>query len=772
MNHRSLRELRIIWNVHSRKRRLSTNYDGDNEPQAATRIAQSYAAMMSQIPLSDVRNFCFIAHVDHGKSSLASRVLELLGNFSLTQESFGNVATPENSNVPNNEHSKEDMQTSSDKNSKEDYLKLDTLTVEQQRGITVKASAASMLYKPRDPTICSPDNPTKHLLFNMVDTPGHVDFGFEVSRSLQAVQGALLLFDASQGIQAQSLSVYQKAKEIQHGRIALMPVLTKIDLPHARPLEVALAISDVFGFDPDAVIHTSARSRIGIEEILEAVAMNVPPPTAVEDASNSNIVPFHAQVVDSWFEPLRGVVCLVKVLAGTIREGNRMAVLNASFFDNNNNSTNNKDHFSVQEIGMVFPHRIRTHELTSGRMGYAVVGLRDPRQARPGSILVAHADLNFITQQIAMDPENNNTYVDKHNSSWLTALKRIATQNSSSNNEKSVLFASVHPMEAYEFDELVAAVDRLALNDTGLEVHRTSGASNSAGENGGPFLGPGLRIGFQGLLHVEVFRQRLLDEFGMEAIVTPPKVPYTIQYLPSKSSRRSQDDPMEEVIEDLANWPQSGERFDVLEPIVAIRVIAPVEYAGSVMELIKRKRGYDMETQPIDDANWMFTAHMPWGEVVTDFHDSLKNCTAGYASFDTTEAGVKKGKLAKVSIMLNGDVVEPLTFVSHVDAAQAEARVVCKKLKETLPREQFVIRIQAKAEGKIVASESIKAYRKDVLTTGGSKAVGGGDITRKKKLLEKQKRGKKRLQSQSGGAGGGKVRLSQAAFNSVIARSN
>ena len=422
-------------------------------------------------------------------------------------------------------------------------------------------------------------------------------------------------------------------------------------------------------------------------------------------------------------------------------------------------------------------------------MGYAVVGLRDPRQALPGSILVAHGDLNSIIEQhhqhqqrILLNREDEDEDDDGHKKQcqqkqWMKNLmeQNVAstTNSDGSNSDKSVLFASVHPMEAYEFDELCAAVDRLALNDTGLEVHRTysSGAGSSIdGENGGPFLGPGLRIGFQGLLHVEVFRQRMLDEFGMEAIVTPPKVPYTIQYLSSKSSRRSQDDPTEEVIEDLAKWPPSGERFDVLEPIVSVRVIAPVEYAGNVMELIKRKRGYDMETKPIDDANWMFTAHMPWGEVVTDFHDSLKNSTAGYGSFDTTEAGVKKGKLAKVSILLNGDVVDPLTFVSHVDTAQAESRVVCKKLKESLPREQFVIKIQAKADGKIVASESIKAYRKDVLTTGGSKAVGGGDITRKKKLLEKQKRGKKRLQNQSGGSGG-KVRLSQAAFNSVIARS-
>lgn len=314
-------------------------------------------------------------------------------------------------------------------------------------------------------------------------------------------------------------------------------------------------------------------------------------------------------------------------------------------------------------------------------------------------------------------------------------------------------------------DELAQGVDNLALNDMGLEVQKTAGNSNN---DGGPFLGPGLRVGFQGLLHVEVFQQRLLDEHGIEAIITPPKVPYKITYLPNKSSafHRADDAPKTEIIEDLARWPKVGSRYKVEEPVVDVRIMAPHEYAGNLMDLIKRRRGIDMETKPVDENTWLFTATMPWGEVVTNFFDELKTASAGYASFDHKESDppFREGNLTKVEIMLNSEIVAPLSFIAHRDVAQEQGRVVCKKLQSVLPRQQFVTVIQAKADSKIIASERIRAYRKDVLTTGGSKSVGGGDVTRKKKLLEKQKKGKARQQTT------GKVTLSQAAFNSVIQR--
>ena len=439
-------------------------------------------------------------------------------------------------------------------------------------------------------------------------------------------------------------------------------------------------------------------------------------------------------------------------------ETDRISVIDRSVIKSSDNlsTPSNKEHFSVQDIGIVVPSRIRTGSLSRGQMGYAIVGMRDPRQATPGSYIVLQKELTKVSQMSLP-------------TLLLSNKSELSTNPISSSS--SALFASVHPMDNEAFDDLCNAVDRLALNDSGLEVHRTSGRGSS-NNSGGPFLGPGLRIGFQGLLHVEVFRQRLIDEFKMDAIVTPPKVPYKITYLSrrrgTQTMKLSQDDENsnEVVIEDLAQWPGQGDKFQVQEPITNVKIICPMEYAGNVMDVIKRKRGFDMETKPMDDTIWLFTAKIPWGEVVTDFHDDLKNCTAGYASFDTSPSDplYVGAKLSKVDIMLNGDVVEPLAFVSHKDMAQAQARVVCKKLQEVLPRKQFAINIQAKADGRFIASERIRAYRKDVLVKSG-KVVGGGDVTRKKKLLEKQKRGKKKQQES------GRVTLSQAAFNSVINRS-
>lgn len=391
-------------------------------------------------------------------------------------------------------------------------------------------------------------------------------------------------------------------------------------------------------------------------------------------------------------------------------------------------------------------------------MGYAIVGMRDPRQATSGSLIVLHKELSKVSQMVLPSVGFQPSLASS--SSSLDAMQ------SSPSASSSALFASVHPVDNEEFDDLCNAVDKLALNDTGLEVHRTSGSSSSSSEVGGPFLGPGLRIGFQGLLHVEVFRQRLMDEFQMDAIVTPPKVPYKIIYLGKKGQSTQDFETQEVTIEDLAHWPNLSDRFIVQEPITDVKIMAPMEYAGNVMELMKKKRAVDMQTKPIDDMTWIYTARIPWGEVVTDFHDELKNSTAGYASFDTSpsEPLFETAHLSKVDIMLNNEFVGPLAFVSHKDMAQSQARIVCKKLQDVLPRKQFTIVIQAKADGKIIASERIRAYRKDVLVKSG-KVVGGGDVTRKKKLLEKQKRGKKRQQDS------GRVTLSQAAFNSVISRS-
>jgi GTP-binding protein LepA len=690
---------------------------------------------MESIPLEDVRNFCIVAHVDHGKSSLASRILELTGNLGVEQQwtAMEYAGLTERYKKPQ-VHAHKSVVTAADK---EQIELLDTLAVERERGITVKASAATMLY-PHP----SAKGPNGVLLLNLIDTPGHIDFGTEVTRTLSCVQGAVLLFDAAQGPQAQSISVHEKAKKMDNVK-AIIPVLTKVDLPAARTLDVALSVSELFEIDPDKILHTSARSRIGISDVLDAVCNDIPSPDKIPDDDGQIL---RAKVVDSWFEPLRGVVCLVQVLSGELQEGSRISIIEP--YRNSSTRTadvsehlyNPKEHYSIQDVGLVLPKRLRTRRIRRGQLGYVIVGLRDPRQAKPGTIMTLQKDIGTVVNMHLPRPS-------------------IFEENAS----KSVLYASVHPMEGEGFDELAAAVDRLALNDTGLEIHRTAGNSNS---DGGPFLGPGLRVGFQGLLHVEVFQQRLVDEQGIEAIVTPPKVPYKVTYLPSKSNKRPSDAPETEIIEDLSKWPDQGVRFKIEEPMVDVRIMAPIDYAGNIMDLIKRKRGVDMQSKPIDEITFLFTAVMPWGEVVTSFFDDLKNCSAGYASFDYKESDppFRESNLCKVDIVLNGEVVDPLAFVCHKDSAYEQGKAVCKKLQDVLPRQQFVTVIQAKAESKIVASERIRAYRKDVLKTGGSKSVGGGDITRKKKLLEKQKKGKKRAQST------GRVTLSQAAFNSVISR--
>lgn len=493
---------------------LSTLKSHENMADSSSLVSiTTHAHLIPDIPLPDVRNFCFIAHIDHGKSSLASRVLEWVGNFGSGQQWKAQrhvVVDPRNSideeeKIPTLEH--DNIQVAADK---EQYQLLDTLSVEKERGITVKASAASFLYP--HPSAVGPHGV---LLFNMVDTPGHVDFGTEVTRTLSSVQGAVLLFDAAQGVQAQSLSVYEKAKKLQVPTI--IPALTKVDLATARIVDVTISVSELFGFDPDSILQTSARSRLGINRILDEVGKLVPPPQPLDDDDG---ITLRAKVVDSWFEPLRGVICLVQILSGQLQEGDRVCFIDStrkaieaqqhSSLDSvivetprtdsirlGRNVHISKDHYSIQDVGFVIPHRVRTKRLSRGQMGYVVVGIRDPRQAKPGTILVQYTQLNQI------------------------ANLNLPTCNNMTAFSNSVLFASVHPCDGDGFDELTAAVDKLALNDSGLEIHKTSGSSSS---DGGPYLGPGLRVGFQGLLHMEVFQQRLRDEFGIDALVTQPKV--------------------------------------------------------------------------------------------------------------------------------------------------------------------------------------------------------------------------------------------------------
>ena len=584
--------------------------------------------IIKQIPLEDVRNFCLIAHIDHGKSSLSSRILELTGNLGPEAQAIAQAAADGKLASDQDDTQSQKLQTKSTpatSSQKEQYELFDTLSVEQQRGITIKASTATMLY-PHPSAV----GPTGVLLLNLIDTPGHVDFGREVQRTLSFVQGAVLLLDATQGIQAQTWKVYDQALSMVN-RPELLLALTKIDMDAARPVHVALQVSEWLNWDdPDDIIHTSARNRIGVKDIVDTVCRLVPPPKPLEDdvdnaddAKTDNLL--RAQVVDSWYDD-RGVNCLVQVVSGELSEGDRIVIVRSS---TDEEKSTNQQSFSVQEVGMVLPHNKRTGYLLRGQLGYVRFGLRDPRQAMPGTILILqkHAGRDMV----------------------MPYLPNIQDAT------KSVLYASVHPSESDGFDELCNAVDRLALNDTGLEVSRTSALSG--GERGGPFLGPGLKVGFQGILHMEVFRQRLLDEFDIEAIVTPPKVPYRLTFKDGKNKLLKQAGPDSEpvkIIEDLSNWPPQGVRFKIEEPMVSVKIMAPVEHAGSVMELISRRRGVDLSSKPIDEEIWIFTAQMPWAEVVVDFHDQLKNVTAGFGSLDTTDGDppFREANVNKVSFAL------------------------------------------------------------------------------------------------------------------------
>lgn len=620
----------------------------------------------------------------------------------------------------------------------------------------------------------------------MVDTPGHSDFSNEVARTLRVVDGCVLAIDAVRGVQAQTLGVYGAARRLG---LPIVPVLTKVDVEQADPLGTAIAAAGALdGIDPDKFLCTSARTGEGVGELLDSIVAEIPAPNIKEcwsggddETSEMNERFLKARVVDSFVDPGRGgVVCLLQVLSGILQEGERIVawdLLNSPSSSSSSPSPKVQD-YSVQEVGVVMPDRVRTKLVGEGMMAYMVLGIRDPRQATPGTIFTRTGDL----QTLSTSPEDVATMRsflripppsptdDDTNSDGIPSTEAMTNDYGLS---KSVLYATVHAGDTDSFDDLVVAVDRLALNDTGLEVSKVSFGSDGGRRKktsgaGDAHLGPGLRVGFQGLLHMSVFQQRLQDEFAMDVIITPPKVPYSIAYLPSKHRGRQQG--KEEVlrtvvIEDISQWPSHGERFQVKEPVVSIHILAPSDCAGKVMALIKSKRGFDMETSVLDDQTWTFMATIPWAEVVTDFNDRLKNITAGYGSFDTGAADppMVSADLNKVEILLNGELVEPLAFVCHKDDTESQARTVCQKLKELLPREQFLVVIQGKAAGKIIASERIKPYRKDVLTKGG-KTMGGGDITRKKKLLEKQKAGKKRQAAE------GKVRLSQEALTSVMTR--
>ena len=591
-----------------------------------------------------VRNFCIIAHIDHGKSTLADRLLEMTG-----------VLT---------------------KREMEDQV-LDSMDIERERGITIKAQAVRMVYKAKD---------GQEYILNLIDTPGHVDFNYEVSRSLAACEGAILVVDAVQGIEAQTLANVYLA--LEHN-LEIIPVINKIDLPGAQPEVVKKEIEDVIGLDASQAPLISAKNGTNIQDVLEAIIEKVPNPGDKTD------LPLRALIFDSYYDTYKGVIVHIRVKEGSVRVGDTIMMMYT------------KKEFMVTELGYFRPGiLVPSEELLDGEVGYIAASIKNVKDTRVG-------DTVTNAKRIAKEP--------------LPGYRKV----------NSMVFCGIYPADGSKYGDLRDALEKLQLNDASLMFEPETSVA----------LGFGFRCGFLGLLHMEIIQERLEREFNFDLVTTAPSVIYKI----TKKTGETIE------IDNPTNLPKIAEIDYMEEPVVKATIMVPIEYVGSIMEISQERRGVYRDMSYIDDKRVMMTYEMPLNEIIYDFFDVLKSKTKGYASFDYEVIGYKKAELVKLDILLNGDVVDALSFIVHDEKAYQRGRKIAEKLKETIPRQQFEIPIQACIGGKIIARETIKALRKDVLAK-----CYGGDITRKKKLLEKQKEGKKRMRQV------GSVEIPQEAFMSVL----
>ena len=590
------------------------------------------------------RNFSIIAHIDHGKSTIADRLLEYTG-------------------------------TVSERDMKDQIL--DSMDLEREKGITIKAQAVTLFYKAKDGI---------EYELNLIDTPGHVDFIYEVSRSLAACEGALLVVDAAQGVEAQTLANVYLAIE---NNLEILPIINKIDLPAAEPEKVKREIEDIIGLPADDAVLASAKNGIGIEDMLEAIVKRIPAPNYDENA------PLKALIFDSYFDDYRGVITYVKVLDGSIKKGDRIKIWST------------EKELDVLEAGIFSPTMKATDELTSGSVGYIITGVKTIHDTRVGDTITS-------AKNPALFP--------------LAGFKPA----------QSMVFAGIYPLFTDDYEELREALEKLQLNDASLTfVPETSLA-----------LGFGFRCGFLGLLHMEIIVERLRREYNIDLISTTPSVEYKV----------SIDGLEEHVIDNPCEFPDPGRgKITIQEPYIRGKVIVPKEYVGNVMELCQEKRGIFISMDYLDETRSMLSYELPLAEIVIDFYDKLKSRTKGYASFEYELSEYKVSNLVKVDILVSGKAVDAFSFIAHNDNAYYRGKAICQKLSEVIPRQQFEIPIQAALGSKIIARETIKAYRKNVIAK-----CYGGDITRKKKLLEKQKEGKKRMKSI------GNVEIPQEAFVSVL----
>ena len=594
--------------------------------------------------IPNIRNFSIIAHIDHGKSTLADRLLE---------------AT--------NAVSQRDMESQL----------LDNMELERERGITIKARAVKLNYHAKD---------GQDYVLNLIDTPGHVDFNYEVSRSLAACEGAVLVVDAAQGIEAQTLANTYLA--LEHD-LELLPVINKIDLPAADPERVRQEIEDIIGIDASEAPLISAKQGIGIDAVLEGIVTLIPPPEG--DAA----APLEALIFDSFYDAYKGVIVYLRVFNGTLKAGDSILMMQTGA------------RFDVVEVGSLRPIGLEpTGVLSAGDVGYLTASIKNVKDTRVGDT-VTHAD-NPVAQP-------------------LPGYRPAAP----------MALPGIYPLDGAKYEDLRDALEKLKLNDASLLFEPETSVA----------LGFGFRCGFLGLLHMEIIIERLEREYNMELITTAPSVIYRIT--------RTNGEVVN--IDNPTNFPNPSEIAQAEEPIVNANIILPSEYVGAIMELCQERRGVYKDMKYVDPQRVNLHYELPLNEIIYDFFDALKSRTRGYASFDYEMLGYRKSDLVKLDILLNGDVVDALSFIVHADRAYGRGRRICEKLKETIPRQLFEVPIQAAIGGKIIARETVKAMRKDVLAK-----CYGGDITRKKKLLEKQKEGKKRMRSF------GTVEVPQEAFMSVL----
>ena len=590
--------------------------------------------------MDHIRNFCIIAHIDHGKSTLADRLLERTKTIQVTEGQM-----------------------------------LDNMDLERERGITIKSHAIQMEYAMEG----------KKYLLNLIDTPGHVDFSYEVSRSIAACEGALLIVDATQGVQAQTISNLYMA--IDHD-LEIIPVINKIDMPNAMPEEVEDEIVDLLGCEPGEIIRASGKTGEGVDDILRAVVDRIPAPTGDKEA------PLQALIFDSVFNSFRGIITLVKIDNGVVRKGDKVKFFNTG------------QEYDADEVGVLKMDMVPKAQLSAGEVGYIISGIKDAKEVKVGDTV---------------------THVERPCAKAIEGFQEV----------KPMVFAGVYPIDPNDYENLRASLEKLQLNDASLTFDPESSLA----------LGFGFRCGFLGLLHLEIIQERLEREYDLDLVTTVPSVIYKINLTDGTTVE----------IDNPTHYPDPATIASCEEPFTDAHIYSPAEYVGAIMDLCQDRRGVFKNMDYITPDRVDIHYELPLNEIIYDFFDSLKSRTRGYASFDYEICDYRKSNLVKLDVLLNGDIVDALSFIIHSDKAYSKARKIAERLKDNIPRQMFEIPIQIGIGGKIIARETVKAMRKDVLAK-----CYGGDITRKKKLLEKQKEGKKRMRHF------GTVEVPQEAFMAVL----